>query len=90
MNAVGMIGGGDAKFAAAMAAYIAWGDWGFVGILFAGLLIITTFVIWTARKTPITNLAPDWKCWSSGRHLPMGVTLGATLILYYLLGAFAQ
>lgn len=86
LTAIGAIGGGDAKFVAAAAAYIANGDWVFVGLLFACMLIVTTITLRLVRRTGLKNLAPDWKCWTTGIVFPMGLALGSTLSLYLALG----
>ena len=86
LTAIGAIGGGDAKFVAAAAAFIAPGDWLFVGLLFCATMLVTTIMLRLIRRTAITKLAPDWKCWTTGIVFPMGVALGATLALYLVLG----
>lgn len=89
MNMIGGVGAGDAKFAAAMAPFIALADWSEVLIIFCVLLIIT----WVGHRvirniTAIRNLAPNWKSWSEKKDFPMGVTLAATQITYLALAAF--
>ncbi len=86
LTMIGAIGGGDAKFVAAAAAFVAPGDWLFVGLLFCCCMVVSTVTLRLVRRTSLTNLAPDWKCWSTGLVFPMGVALGATLALYMVLG----
>ena len=72
------LGAGDAKFAAAMAPFVAWGDLGEVLAIFAVLLIVTLALHRALRRIPmVRNLAPGWKSWREVRDFPMGLTLGA-------------
>ncbi len=86
LYAVRAIGAGDAKFAAAAAAYVAPGDVTLVFWLFC-ICAVAAYVTHRAVKhSPVRRLAPDWASWSSGNRFPMGFPLGTTLILYLLLG----
>lgn len=90
MNAMRMIGGGDAKFAAAMAPFVAAGDALKLLYAFAAILMAAFVVHRLARATPaIRNLVPNWACWTH-KGFPMGFPLGTSLILYLLLAAFPQ
>lgn len=83
LSSFGAVGAGDAKFAAAMAPFVAVADAGAFLILFAVMLILTYTAHRLARRIgPLRALAPDWKSWSETRDFPLGVTLGATLIAY--------
>ena len=84
------LGAGDAKFAAAMAPFIALPDLAEVLVIFSALLIATLVLHRVIRRIPaIRNLAPDWKSWSEPKDFPMGITLGATQLTYLGLAAFA-
>lgn len=88
-NAAGLMGAGDAKFAAAMAPFVMRED----GVLFAYLLaavVIAGFVTHRlARAVPaIRARAPHWESWSRN-DFPMGLCLGGALVFYLLLGAVA-
>lgn len=87
MNATGLVGGGDAKYAAAMAPFFAAGDLRLVLVIF-GSMLLSAFV--THRLfmyvKPLRALAPDWKSWTTGKDFPMGLALSGTLITYLLLG----
>lgn len=83
LNAVRLMGAGDAKFAAAAAPFIALGDLGWLLTIY----IICFLAAWIghriAGKIPaIRNLAPDWASWTAGKRFPMGLALGSTLIVY--------
>lgn len=82
------LGAGDAKFAAAMAPFVAPGDLGEVLMLFAGLLLVTLALHRLARRIPVVRAwAPGWRSWSEAKDFPMGVTLGATQVAYLGLAA---
>lgn len=86
LNAGGVLGAGDAKFAAAAAPFVHLADLRFLMALFAANLLAAFVTHRLARATPLRRLAPDWKSWSSGTRFPMGLALGGTLALYLGLG----
>ncbi|MDQ2092029.1 prepilin peptidase [Marimonas arenosa] len=88
MNASGMIGAGDAKFAAAAAPFIAFGDLRLIMVLYAANLLAAVATHRFARVTPLRRLAPEWESWHRGWDFPMGLSLGATLAAYLGLGIF--
>ncbi|WP_370541665.1 prepilin peptidase [Actibacterium sp. 188UL27-1] len=87
LSTAGLIGAGDAKFAAAMAPYFAMQDGLAITFLFAGILIVSFGAHRVARVTPaIRDLTPNWESWTRG-DFPMGLALGSLLIVYLLLAA---
>lgn len=85
MNLVGLIGAGDAKFAAAMAPFVAPGDIMFFLMLFAAVLLAAFVAHRGARAVPaIRGLAPHWDSWQR-RDFPMGLALGGALLAYLVL-----
>ncbi len=88
MNAAGMIGAGDAKFAAAAAPFIASGDLRLILPLFAANLLAAYVTHRLARHSALRRLAPGWESWSRGWDFPMGLALGGTLAAYIGLGIF--
>ncbi|WP_299813607.1 prepilin peptidase [uncultured Jannaschia sp.] len=81
-------GAGDAKFAAAMAPFVAWPDLGEVLILFAALLPVTWLLHRLVRRVPaIRDRVPHWKSWSEPKDFPMGIALAATQLVYLGLAA---
>ena len=82
LNAVGAVGAGDAKFAAAAAPMIALGDLSTLLYLFALCLLGGWAIHRIARMTPLRRLAPHWESWTSGRRFPMGLPLAMTLCAY--------
>lgn len=87
MNALGMIGAGDAKFAAAAAPFIHLGDFRFLIALFAANIFAAYITHRMVAKTPMTNLAPTWDSWERLWEFPMGLSLGGTLAIYMVLSA---
>ncbi len=71
LASLGAMGAGDAKFAAAMAPFVAAADAGRVAILFAVLLVVTFAAHRIARSVPaVRALAPGWRSWSRDQGLP--------------------
>ncbi|WP_272008387.1 prepilin peptidase [Roseovarius sp. ZX-A-9] len=87
MNAAGLIGAGDAKFAAAAAPFIALGDLRLLCVILAANLLAGFTAHRIAKYTALRRLAPDWESWSRGKKFPMGLCLGGTLGIYLVLGA---
>lgn len=86
LNAAGVMGAGDAKFIAAASAFIWPGD--YVDALY--ILSITSFAAYLthrlARHTALRSIAPGWESWNRKTHFPMGFPLGASLVIYLVLG----
>lgn len=87
LNALGAMGAGDAKFAAAAAPFIHLGDLRFLLLIFVVVLVAALIAHRVARASPLTRLAPDWASWHAGTRFPMGLALGPTLALYLAFGA---
>ena len=83
-NAIGSVGAGDAKFAAAMAPFFPVEDLRFVLALFAAA-IIGAFVSHRAVRAigPVRALTADWESWTN-KKFPMGLALSGTLVFYFL------
>ncbi|SDF59123.1 prepilin peptidase [Sulfitobacter delicatus] len=88
LNAVGAMGAGDAKFAAAASPYIALGDLRLLMALFMATLLAAAATHRAVKYTPLRRLAPDWQSWQESKKFPMGLALGTTLALYLILGVF--
>jgi len=88
LNAVGAMGAGDAKFAAAASPYIALGDLRLLMALFMATLLAAAATHRAVKYTPLRRLAPDWQSWQESKKFPMGLALGSTLALYLILGVF--
>ena len=87
VNAIGMIGAGGAKFAAAAAPFIHLGDTRFFVALFAANIVAALVTHRLTAKTKMTQLAPKWDSWERMWEFPMGLSLGGTLAIYLLLSA---
>ncbi|SHG56783.1 prepilin peptidase [Cognatishimia maritima] len=89
LNAGGVMGAGDAKFAAAAAPFVALGDLSRLAIIFAAVLLAAWVTHRIAKHSPLRNLVPHWESWTKTKEFPMGFALGGTLAAYLLIGAFA-
>lgn len=87
LNAVGALGAGDAKFAAAAAPFVAIGDLKIMLVLLSATLISGYAVHSIAKHTALRRLAPDWISWTRTGKYPMGLSLGAALAIYLVQGA---
>lgn len=90
LNIAGAMGGGDAKFIAAAAPFVARPDLPSVAYIFAGAMLFAFVVHRTVKATPLRNAVPDWASWHSGKRFPMGFPLGVTLIAYLALVALGR
>ena len=87
LNAAGLVGAGDAKFAAAMALYVAPADAAaFLSVLSLALLL--AFALHRALRAvpPVRAATPGWASWER-REFPMGLALGPALAAYLVLSA---
>ena len=82
LTIAGLVGAGDAKFAAAMAPFVALDDTRlFIGI-FAASLIAAFAAHRLMRAIPkVRNAAPNWASWSH-RKFPMGLALSGALLMH--------
>ena len=82
MSIVRLMGAGDAKFAAAMAPFVAVHDITFMILIFAACLLVGFITHRLARVSPIRKMAPHWESWERTREFPMGYPLAASLVVY--------
>ena len=83
-NSVGLIGAGDAKFAAAMAPFFILSDIRFVlGLYCACRLGAFASHRLLRRIAPFRAATEDWASWVH-KDFPMGLALSGTLIFYLL------
>lgn len=87
LNALGALGAGDAKFAAAAAPFIAIGDLGMLLLILAATMIFGFAVHRIAKHTALRRLAPHWVSWTREGKYPMGLSLGGALAIYLAQGA---
>lgn len=87
LNMIGGVGAGDAKFAAAMAPFVAPGDARLIIILFAAVLLASFATHRTFKRLSFFRArTTDWLSWEK-YDFPMGLALAGTFIFYLLLGA---
>ena len=87
VNAAGLVGAGDAKFAAAMAPFFITADVRLLLGLFAACLLGAFFAHRLARAVPAVRRATaEWASWTA-RKFPMGLALSGTLIFFPVLAA---
>lgn len=83
----GGFGAGDAKFAAAMAPFVALGDLRLFLVLLATVLLAAFIAHRLLKMIPaVRGATPDWESWQR-REFPMGLALGPSLIFYLSLAA---
>ncbi|RFU12512.1 hypothetical protein DZD18_11960 [Rhodobacteraceae bacterium W635] len=88
VSSLGLVGAGDAKFAAAMAPFVAPGDYLMFLLLFAAVLVGSWLTHRGAGMVPAVRRAtPGWVSWDRGKLFPMGVALAGALVIYLALGA---
>jgi len=80
---IGGIGGGDAKFAAAMTLFVDHRDVGSFLFTLAIFTLLAVFTHWIIGKlkfaAPITK---TWDSWAIRRKFPLGYGMGSALIFY--------
>ena len=85
LNMARALGAGDAKFAAAMAPFVAPADAAPFLLLFALVLLAAFATHRGVRAVPaLRGLTPGWESWRRA-DFPMGLALGGALILYLAL-----
>jgi prepilin peptidase CpaA len=86
-NMVGVFGAGDAKFAAAMAAFVPASDAPLFLILLATVMLAALATHRIFRAMPgFRARTADWASWKA-RDFPMGLALGGSLLFYLVIGA---
>ena len=84
LNMVRLVGAGDAKFAAAMAPFIAQPDWMFFMFLLGGTIIAAFILHRLIKASPIRQRVPHWESWNK-REFPMGLALAPSLLFYLII-----
>lgn len=87
LSLTGSFGPGDAKFAAAMAPFVALGDLRLFLVLLCAVSIAALVVHRAMRAIPaIRRATPDWASWQR-REFPFGIALAPALIFYLALAS---
>lgn len=86
LSALNLVGAGDAKFAAAMAPFVALPD-GMKFMYVLGATVIAAFLLhrWARRTSAVRDRYPNWESWTR-REFPMGFALAPALMFYLLIG----
>ncbi len=88
LSAIGALGAGDAKFAAAMAPFVAVPDLMPFLYLFVPVVLAAVIIHRLIRRIPaIRTRFSTWESWER-KDFPMGLALGPALAFYLLLGTF--
>ena len=83
----GGFGAGAAKFAAAMAPFVALGDLRLFLVLLGSVILASFVVHRVARSLRVVRAAtPAWQSWTR-KEFPLGLALAPALILYLALAA---
>ncbi|MCA2013080.1 prepilin peptidase [Pararhodobacter sp. CCB-MM2] len=83
----GTFGAGDAKFAAAMAPFVALGDLRLFLVLLSAVTLAAFVVHRVMRAIPaIRRATPDWASWQR-KEFPFGMALAPALIFYLVLAS---
>jgi prepilin peptidase CpaA len=89
LNAAGAVGGGDAKFAAAMAPFIALQDISFFVILLACMSIAAVVIHRVFGKIkPLRGFVEGWASWGKHGKFPFGLALAGSLASYLMVTLF--
>lgn len=80
------IGGGDGKFAAASAAFIAVGDYGVI-MMSLGIMSLLAVALHRAlgRVQALRPMTQNWESYRNVSKFPFGLPLAATLVFYHVL-----
>ena len=85
LSIANLFGAGDAKFAAAMAPFVALGDVTMMIIIFAVSIVFGFVTHRVARMIPaIRNATPEWVSWTETKKFPMGYPLALALVGYLI------
>ncbi len=87
LTLAGVMGAGDAKFAAAAAPFVMLADGINVAAIFTICVVLGFVTHRLARVTPFRKLTPNWESWERTREFPMGYPLAGTLMVYLILAA---
>lgn len=87
LTALGYMGGGDSKFIAAMAPFIALQDATMFLMLLAAMSLLTVALHrGIGAIAPLRPYLAEWKSFQVGGKFPYGVTLAAALTTYLVMG----
>lgn len=83
LNTLGLLGGGDAKFATVMAPFVAPGHYIYVLMAYlASILICVALHRLVGFIAVRTGTLQDWESFSSGKKFPMGLPITVAMLVY--------
>ncbi len=86
---IGAIGGGDAKFAAAMAMFVQRHEVLSFLLILSIITLLVVSIHWLVGKLSFAKpLTDKWDSWSDDRKFPMGFGFGLSLIYYLAVPLF--
>lgn len=89
MFAIGGFGGGDAKYAAAIALFIPFHHAGLAIFITSIAALLAVYIHRSFRSFEFAKpLTENWKSWTAGRNFPLGLGLSGGFIFYMALQAF--
>ncbi len=89
LNAAGVLGGGDAKFVAAMIPFVAIEHLYPFVMVFFGMMLAAFVTHRLFRAMPALRADTEsWVSWGSGKKFPMGLALSGSLMFYLTCVAF--
>ena len=88
-TSIGAVGGGDSKYAAALAPFVAFSDIPFFIVILAVMSFLSVGLHKIAGVTPgIKTHVQDWVSWKRRGVFPFGLTLSASIIAYLVIVNF--
>ena len=85
LNAIGLIGGGDAKLFAALSPYIWYKDVTVFLFMLSFLALAAVAVHRIIKRTPLAKTVfADWQSWSEKGKFPFGLPLATSLSAYFI------
>lgn len=83
--AIGGIGGGDAKYAAAIALFVPRYDAGYVIFILALAALLAVFSHRMFGKLGFAkSITENWESWHSGKNFPLGLALSGAFLFYLI------
>ncbi len=90
LNMAGAMGGGDVKFLAVAAPFVARPDFAAMAYILAACVLGAYALHRVARASPLRTRVPDWLSWSSGKRFPMGFPFATALLIYLAMVALGR
>ena len=90
LNAIGAMGGGDAKYLAAIMPYVAFETISDFFFILAISMLATLLLHRIAMRIGFIRRATEgWASWEAGRYFPMGISIATGIVTYLGLKLFS-